>query len=87
VGDEMNWFKKKAPNAPLVWMIQKKGTKMFLGVCRESLVTLSSWQGCFRYSDMDSASLMLYWLIQSGKIVPGEYEAVPVNLQPQDKKP
>lgn len=79
---------KKPAQGPLVWMIQKKGSKpeMFLGVCKDQLVTLGSWKGCFRYSDIDSASLMIYWLIQAGKVKPNEYEAVPVNLNIEVKK-
>lgn len=83
------WFsKKKLATGPVVWMIQKRGTKpeLFLGVCKAELVTLGNWQSCFRYSDINSAGLMIYWLIQSGKIKEGDYEAVPVQLNPEVKK-
>jgi hypothetical protein len=83
------WFTKKKPaHGPLVWMIQKKGSNpaLFLGVCKHDLVTLGNWKACFRFSDMDSAGLMIYWMIQAGKVKPGEYEAVPVQLQVEEKK-
>lgn len=84
----MFFTKKKKADGPIVWMIQKKGVKpeQFLGVCRDQLITLSSWKGCFRYSDIDSAGLMIYWLIQSGKIKPTDYEAVPVQLTTEERK-
>ena len=83
------WFnKKKKSEGPIVWMIQKKGIKpeQFLGVCKSDLITLGNWKGCFRYSDIDSAGLMIYWLIQSGKIKPNDYEAVPVQLNIEGSK-
>lgn len=80
-------FKKKQAQGPLVWMIQKKGSKpaMFLGVCKDQLITLGNWKGCFRYFDHDSAGLMLYWMIQAGKVKPGDYEVVPVQIQAEEK--
>lgn len=79
---------KKKADGPVVWMIQKRKSHppMYLGVCKDQLVTLGNWKGCFRYSDIDSASLMIYWLIQAGKVKPNEYEAVPVQLTTEVKK-
>jgi hypothetical protein len=84
----MWWTKKKQAQGPMVWMIQKRGTKpaQFLGVCKDQLVTLSNWKACFRFSDMDSAGLMIYWMIQAGKVKPNEFEAVPVQLQAEEKR-
>lgn len=82
------WFgKRKKADGPLVWMIQKKDSKpaMFIGPCKDQLVSLSNWKGCFRYFDHDSAGLMLYWLIQSNKVKVGEFEIVPVQLQAEEK--
>lgn len=83
------WFsKKKQATGPVVWMVQKRGSNpaLFLGVCRAEMVTLSNWKACFRFSDIDAASLMIYWMLQAGKVKPGEYEAVPVQLQAEEKR-
>jgi hypothetical protein len=83
------WFsKKKQATGPVVWMIQKRGVKpaLFLGVCKDQLVTLGNWKACFRFSDIDAASLMIYWMLQAGKVQPGEFEAVPVQLQAEEIK-
>jgi hypothetical protein len=88
MGDEMNWFRKnKTPTGPLVWMIQKKGSNppLFLGACKAEIVFLSNWKACFRFNDIDSASLMIYWLLQSGKIKLGDFEAVPAQLGIENK--
>ena len=79
----MFWTKKKQATGPMVWMIQKRGSNpaQFLGVCKSELVTLGNWKACFRFSDIDSASLMIYWMLQAGKVKPGDFEAVPVQLQ------
>lgn len=84
----MWWSKKKPATGPVVWMVQKKGAKpaLFLGVCKDQLVTLGNWKNCLRFSDIDSASLMLYWMIQAGKVQPSEFECVPVQLQAEEKK-
>lgn len=81
----MFWNKKKKkeqPKGPVVWMIQKVGSKpaLFLGVCKDKLVVVSNWKAAFRLSDIDSAGLMIYWLMQSKQAKLGEYEAVPVQL-------
>lgn len=83
----LGFGRKKEAKGPMVWMIQKKGSSpaLYLGVCKKDLVTLSNWQGCFRYFDHDSAGLMLYWMIQAGKVNPGDYEIVPVVIQAERK--
>lgn len=82
------WFsKKKQSTGPMVWMIQKRGCNpaLFLGICKKEMIVLSNWRPCFRFSDIDSASLMIYWLLQNEKVKPGEYEAVPVHLQAEER--
>lgn len=84
----MFFTKKKKADGPIVWMIQKKGVKpeQFLGVCKSEMVYISTWQACFRFSDIDAAGIMIYWLAQSGKIKIGECEAVPVQLTDKAKR-
>jgi hypothetical protein len=77
-------FKKKKPQGPLVWMIQKvdsdSSQPLFMGVCKDQLVSVSSWRVCLRFSDFEAAGLFLYWLIQSGKTKEGSFRVAPVQI-------
>lgn len=68
--------KKATPQGKMVWMIKQVSSGLFLGVCKDQLVHLKIPTACFRFSDIDAASLFLYWLIQRKEIKEGEYQVV-----------
>ena len=78
--------KKKTPQGKMVWMIQDPAKKLYLGVCGKDLVHLKDPTACFRFSDIDAASIFIYWLVQTGKIKEGSHRAVYAFIGEKDGK-